>query len=304
MPDFTVPGLRVIREAVRAGSFSAVAERLGYTQSAISRQVSLMEQAAGRRLFERHARGVRPTEAGRIVARHAESVLEALDRAKSELHDLSSHAPARIRLGAFSTATAALVPRAITIAEQHNPLLVVQLREGTSPQLLTALTRRRIDLAVLSGEFDSPDGVEVTPLVQDALYLAVHRGHRLARQASVSISALRDERWIVGSEESATSLLGAWNSAPWQPLVTHVARDWVTKWGLVAAGLGITLVPGLAIAALPATISVVGIDDPTASRRTVLAHAPDVDVSHRLLREALLDASAQLNVELRDRLKT
>ncbi|PXX54928.1 DNA-binding transcriptional LysR family regulator [Nocardia tenerifensis] len=301
MSDFTVPGLRVVREAVRTGSFSAAAERLGYTQSAISRQVSLMEQVTGRQLFDRHARGVRPTEAGRIVARHAESVLEALDRAQSELRDLSKHATARIRLGAFSTATAALVPRAITIAAQHNPLLTVQLREGTSPHLLTALARRRIDLAVLSGEFDVPDGVELTALTQDTLYLAVPQGHRLAHQSSTSIAALRAEKWIVGSEESHTSLLGAWTNASWQPIISHVARDWVTKWGLVAAGLGITLVPGLAIPALPATIAIVAIDDPAATRRTVLAHTPN-PATH-IIREALLDASAQLNVELRERLK-
>ncbi|MFG1792230.1 LysR family transcriptional regulator [Nocardia sp. NPDC049149] len=304
MSDFTVPGLLVVREAVRTGSFSAVAERLGYTQSAISRQVSLMEQAAGRQLFERHARGVRPTDAGLTVARHAETVLEALEKMQGELRDLSSQVPARVRLGAFSTATAALVPRAIAIAQQHNPLLVAQLREGTSPQLLTALLRRRIDLAVLSGEFDVPDGVEVTALVHDALYVAVHRGHRLARHASTPISALRDEPWIVGSEERHTPLLGAWHSAAWQPVVAHVARDWVTKWGLVAAGLGVTLVPGLAISALPATVSVVGIDDPAATRRTVLAHCPSEDAGLRLVREALLDASAQLNVELRERLKS
>jgi DNA-binding transcriptional LysR family regulator len=301
MSEFTVPGLRVVREAARTGSFSEAAERLGYTQSAISRQVSLMEQVAGRRLFERHARGVRPTEAGRIVARHATAVLESLESARSELRDLGLHTAARVRLGAFSTATAALVPRAIVLATQRNPLLDVRLREGTTPRLLTALTRRRIDLAVLSGHFEVPGGVEVIPLLDDALYVAVPQGHRLAQHASVPVSALRDERWIVGSEESPTSLLGAWNSALWQPVVAHVARDWVTKLGLVSAGLGVTIVPGLAVSALPATISVVRIEDPAAVRRTVVAHIPGA--AHRLLVEAFLDATAQLNAELRARLR-
>jgi DNA-binding transcriptional LysR family regulator len=113
---------------------------------------------------------------------------------------------------------------------------------------------------------------------------------------------LRDEQWIVGTEESGTSLLGAWDKAPWRPIVAHVARDWVAKLGLVSAGLGVTIVPGLAVPSLPATISVVRVDDPAATRRIVVAYTPDA--GHSLLVEALLDANAQLNTELRERLKT
>jgi DNA-binding transcriptional LysR family regulator len=109
MGDFTIVGLRVVREAAMSGSFSTAAENLGYTQSAVSRQIALMEQAAGRALFERHARGVRPTAAGRIVVRHADAVLGELGTARHDLDTLAARPPALLRVGAFSTAMAVLV---------------------------------------------------------------------------------------------------------------------------------------------------------------------------------------------------
>ncbi|MEV0251496.1 LysR family transcriptional regulator [Nocardia sp. NPDC050712] len=301
MGEFTVIGLRVVREAARAGSFSRAARRLDYTQSAVSRQILLMEQVAGRPLFERLPRGVRPTAAGRIVLRRADAVLDALDAARDELHDLRQR-PGRIRVGAFATATAALVPRAIAAVSHRYPGLEVGLREGTSPALLTALTRRRIDLAVLSGAPDLPEGVHSAPLLDDALFVAVHRAHPLAGRDSVPVSLLRPERWIAGSADQRSTLLGAWTDADWEPDIAYVARDWVTKLGLVAAGLGITVLPGLAVSTLPATISIVRVDDPRAVRPTILAFRDVADGAHPLA-EALRDCAAELAADARQRLR-
>ncbi|WP_327139091.1 LysR family transcriptional regulator [Nocardia sp. NBC_01327] len=301
MAEFTVTGLRVVREAARGGSFTRAAERLGYTQSAVSRQITLMEQAAGQALFERGSRGVRPTDACRIVLRHADAVLEALDAAREELR--TPLPPSRIRVGAFSTATAALVPRAIVAATARYPGLQVRLREGTTPALLSALTRNRIDLAVLSGSDELPEGLESAPLLQDSLYIAVHPAHRLAASAAVPPSALRGERWIIGSADPRTTLLGAWADPAWEPHIAHVARDWVAKLGLVAAGLGITVVPGLAVPALPPTVSLVRIDDPAAVRPTVLVHRRTGPAADHPFAEALRDSAAELGAELRHRLR-
>ncbi|MGV9679889.1 LysR family transcriptional regulator [Nocardia sp. NPDC003482] len=303
MGEFTVTGLRVVREAARSGSFSRAAERLGYTQSAVSRQVTLMEQAAGRALFARSARGVRPTEAGRVVLRHAESVLDSLDAAQGELRDLGAEAPARLRLGAFSTATAALVPRAISLAAQAFPADRVRLREGSSPALLTALGRGRLDLAVVSGRPELPPGVETTVLLTDSLYLAVARGHALAGAVSVPPIRLREERWISGSADLATTLLGAWPDPDREPVVAYVARDWIAKLGLVAAGLGVTLVPGLLVPALPGAVAVVRVDHPEAVRPTLLAHRVGSPLTRHPVAEALRDAAARLAEEIRGSLR-
>ncbi|MFC9993621.1 LysR family transcriptional regulator [Nocardia sp. NPDC127526] len=301
MGEFTVSGLRVVREAARTGSFTRAAERLGYTQSAISRQITLMEQAAGHPLFERLARGVRPTAAGRIVLRHADSVLDALDTARDELRDPLP--PARLRVGAFATAHAALVPRSIAQVAGRHPSAEIRLREGTSPSLLTALARGRIDLAVLSGVIEPPEQVEITALLDDSLYVAIPAAHRLAGRTTVSATALRDEKWIVGSDESRTALLGAWTGATRHPHIAHIARDWIAKLGLVAAGLGITVVPGLAVPALPATIFIARIDDPAAVRPTVLAYRRGTDTAHHPFLDALHDTAADLTAEIRHRLR-
>ncbi|REE96822.1 LysR family transcriptional regulator [Thermomonospora umbrina] len=305
MGEFTIVGLRVVREAARHGSFSTAADRLGYTQSAVSRQIALMEQAAGRTLFERHARGVQPTAAGRIVLRHAETVLGELDAARHDLHDLDTRPPGRLRVGAFSTAMAALVPRAIAALTEGRPDAQVPLREGMSPRLLTAVARGRLDLAVVTRPRHPPEGVELIPLVDDPLLIAVPPDHPLAGEASVTTAMLRNERWITASTEPDTTLLGAWNDAARRPDIAFIARDWVAKLGLVAAGLGVTVVPGLAAPALPPTIALVRIDHPAAVRPTAIAQHPDTPHEHlrRTFTEALRDTSADLSAQLRRRLR-
>ncbi|MEU1210052.1 LysR family transcriptional regulator [Nocardia sp. NPDC005825] len=301
MGEFTVTGLRVVREAARSGSFTRAAERLGYTQSAVSRQITLMERAAGAPLFDRRARGVHPTDAGRIVLRHADTVLDAIAAAGDELrHPLPA---GRIRVGAFSTAMAALVPGAIAGVAARNPGVRVHLREGATPSLLTALIKRRIDLAVLSGRPDHPEDLNVEPLLDDSLFVAVHAAHRLAGRVSVPIAELRAEAWIAGSADPGDTLLGAWSGPAWQPRVAHTARDWVAKLGLVAAGLGITVVPGLVVSALPTRISVVRIDDPAARRPTVLAYRRAATAPDHPMIEALRDSAAALAAEVRARLR-
>nr|WP_067795485.1 LysR family transcriptional regulator [Nocardia beijingensis] len=206
MDEFTVAGLRVVREAAACGSFSTAAENLGYTQSAVSRQIALMERAAGRALFERHARGVQPTEAGRIVLRHADVILGELDQARHDIRHLATRPAGRLRIGAFSTAMAALVPRAIAATTARDPRLRISLREGLSARLLTAVARERLDLAVVTAPDTLPSGVVIEPLLDDPLLVAVGSAHPLAGAVSATPDMLRDERWIAGSQEPSATL--------------------------------------------------------------------------------------------------
>lgn len=304
MGEFTVVGLRLVREVFRHGSFSKAAERLGYTQSAVSRQIALMEQAAGQPLFERQARGVQPTEAGRVVVRRAEAVLGELDAARCDLEDLGAGPPGRVRVGAFSTAMAALVPRAIAAFVGKEPRAQVPLREGMSPGLLASVAKGRLDLAVVTAPERLPDRVELLPILEDPLFVAIAPGHPLAGRSSVTTAELRGERWVAGSSDPGSTLLGAWAGAAWEPDVAFVARDWVAKLGLVAAGLGITVVPGLVVPALPSTVAITRIDHPAAVRTAVVAHRPSgVDDRRRAFVEALRDAAADLSSEVRRRLR-
>src|SRR5690349_24215748 len=309
MGEFTVLGLRVVREAARCGSFSAAADRLGYTQSAVSRQILLMEQAAGHPLFDRLARGVTPTAAGQIVVRHAEAVLTELDSTRDQLDRLTAGPPATVRVGAFSTAMAALVPRAVAATSARVPL-----REGSTARLLTAVARGRLDLAVVTETGTLAADMEVEVLLDDPLLVAVPSNHRLAGRISAAPAEFRDERWIAGSTERGSTLLGAWRDSRQEPDIAFVARDWIAKLGLVAVGSGITVVPGIAAPAVPANIALVRIDHPAAVRPTrVVRMAPSAatragqttapSAATDAFIEALRDSAAALTSEMRGRLR-
>jgi DNA-binding transcriptional LysR family regulator len=291
----------VVREVARRGSLTAAAERLGYTQSAVSRQVALMERAAGRALFERHARGVRLTDAGSALVRRADAVLAELEAASQDLEDLAGRPQRRVRIGAFSTALGALVPRAIATFAAREPTARVALREGTSPSLIRRAADGRLDLAVVTPGREMPDGLTVTALLEDPLLVAVSRAHPLAGRTSVPADALRDERWVAASTETRSTLLGAWTGSEWRPDIAYLARDWTAKLGLAAAGLAITVVPGLAVPTLPPTLAVVQIDHPAATRTTAIVTRADAPQDP--FAESLRDAGAELAAEVRRHLR-
>lgn len=168
MSEFTLTGLRVVREVVRTGSFSLAARRLGYTQSAVSRQIASMESAAGERLFERQARGVIPTEAGSLLSRHANTVLAELETARQALDDLDAHPPGRLRVGSFSTAMAALVPDAIAAFATVRPQTEVLLLEALSSKLMERVASRRLDIGVINLTGDPTEGpLRLESLLED-----------------------------------------------------------------------------------------------------------------------------------------
>jgi DNA-binding transcriptional LysR family regulator len=301
MTDLSVAGLRVVREVARRGSLTTAAERLGYTQSAVSRQVALMERAAGESLFERHPRGVWLTDAGQIVVRHADAVLAELEATHQDLEDLAVRPRGRVRVGAFSTALGALVPRAIAAFSSRAPRPEVVLHEGTSPSLIARVADGRLDLAVVTPSPELSAGLDVATLIEDPLLVAVSRDHPLAGRTSVPADALREERWIAASTRARSTLLGAWTGSAWQPEIAYLARDWTAKLGLAAAGLGITVVPGLAVPTLPLSLAVIRIDHPEATRRTAMVAPSDAppDAHRHAIGEALRDAGVEIAAEVR-----
>jgi DNA-binding transcriptional LysR family regulator len=295
MADLSIVGLRVISEVARRGSFSAAAEALGYTQSAVSRQVALAEQATGCGLFTRHPRGVDLTPAGEIVLRHANAALAELQAARAALDDLGHRRSRRVSLGAFSTAMAALVPDALSALAVDEPHLEIALREGTSERLVDRVASGRLDLAIVTAASGPPDGVELDTLLIDTLLVAMPRGHRLAASTSIDPDELRDEPWIAGSSDPSTTLLGSWSTGSWRPRVAFEVRDWTAKIGLVSSGLGITVVPGLSVTSLPTNVVVAAIDHPAATRTVVVARRSGAEELHIApVISALRDSAAHL----------
>src|SRR5580704_6953644 len=203
MSDLTLTGLRVILEVARTGSFSAAAERLGYTQSAVSRQVAVTEKAAGTPLFERHARGTRPTPAGEALARHAGQVLDEIAAATQELAGMRDRLAGRLVVAGFPAATAALLPRAIARLTAAHPGLQVQLTQAPTPAQLAALRRGRAEVAVIAAGDGLPDydleGLRLTALRSPrGAGVAVAESHPFAARERIEPGELAGQGWVVG----------------------------------------------------------------------------------------------------------
>jgi DNA-binding transcriptional LysR family regulator len=300
----TLTGMRVLSAVASSGSFTAAARELGYTQSAVSRQVGLMEQAAGGVLFERQPRGVQPTARGAALLVHVAAVLDRVAAAELELGGSEEPVSGRVVLGAFPTALAALVPRAVSRLGDEHPDLVVRLREGGSVAQLRRVRAGRIDVAVIArgGGLDySLDGLLVDTLLVGRPMLAVADGHRLAKRGWVGVGELREERWIIGESGDDGPQFGVWPTLTGEPLVAHVMRDWPARLGLVAAGLGVAMIPSLLAGALPSGVRALRVEDPRPLRREVVAVTrPDRAMNNAALIDALHAAGSEVAAMLAD----
>src|SRR4051794_13216245 len=281
MVDFSVTGLRVLREIAQQGSFSAAAGTLGYTQSAVSRQVAALEAVAGRRLFERSRAGVTLTPAGARLLPRAIRVLEELDAALRE-----DEGP--VRLGAFASAVAGLLPRALAEVP-----FAVSVREATTPALVRALRAGTLDLAVLAQTppFRPPgEDLELTLLAERELALAVPAAHAFGR--AVEVEALEGQVWVASRSDAGDALLGVWPGLRGRPDVRFVVRDWLAKLQLVAAGLAITTLAPVVEGVLPAGVRAVAVrGEPVETRRLVLAHRGSLDGPAARVADALISAA-------------
>ncbi|MEU4515394.1 LysR family transcriptional regulator [Nonomuraea wenchangensis] len=253
---FDAATLRLFDEVARSGSFTAAAELLGYTQSAVSRRVAALERAAGGPLFERLARGVRLTPAGAALHRHAVAVLDRLERAGEELAALHAGRGGTLRLGAFATANVDLVPGTLRRFAARRPGVELRLVEGLTTKLLERLRAGALDAAVISdypAGLPAADAGRLVPLREDRLLVALPAGHRLAAEAEVDLRDLAGETWIEAAPRGQpTLLLAACAAAGFAPRGGLRVAEWTGKFGFVAAGLGVTLVPELAARAVPA----------------------------------------------------
>jgi molybdate transport repressor ModE-like protein len=293
--DFSPIGLRVLREVAQSGSFTAAARSLGYTQSAVSRQVAALEAVAGRRLFERSRSGVVLTPAGARLLPRAVRILDELEAAVREAAGAGLAGPP-IRLGAFATAAAGLLPKALASLGGEP---TVTVREGTTPALTRALRAGTLDLAILAQAppFRPPDGespaLELTTLSERDLVVAVPASHPLARARAVDIEQLEGQIWVASRSDPGDALLGVWPGLAERPDVRYVVRDWLAKLQIVAAGLAITTLADVAVDVLPDGIAVVAVrGEPQETRRMVLARRPGpLEGSAARVADALIGAA-------------
>jgi DNA-binding transcriptional LysR family regulator len=251
-----VKRLRVLREVSLRGSFSAAAESLAYTQSAVSQQIAALEREAGTVLVERRARGVHLTEAGRALVAHADVILARLADAEAELEAIAGMHGGRVRMVSFPTAGATIAPRAIACFRERHPGVDVTLEPREPHEGLEGLKTGECDIALTVEAGFAPisdPAIECLHLLDDPMYLILPAGHRVAKKPRIRLSDLAEESWIMGTTSRCPDgaiLERACRAAGFEPRVAFQSDDYVAIQGFIAAGVGVCLIPDLALVAV------------------------------------------------------
>jgi DNA-binding transcriptional LysR family regulator len=274
--------LQVLEQAEACGSFSAAAGVLGITQSAVSQHVAALERAVDLPLFERGTRPVQLTEAGVALVRHTRAVLARLEGAQQELDEIAGRRQGRLRLGSFPTALATFVPAALARFTRDVPNVTLTVVDDHLQRLLPRLDEGELDLAIVYDHEALPDvasrDLHRVHLYDDVFKVVLPRGHRLARRRSVAIVDLAEQTWVGGSRSSAWFQIvrHTCRAAGFEPRVSLVSDDYVAIQAFAEAGLGVTVVPGLAVARSTARVAVRDVAGPAPVRRIWVARNQDM----------------------------
>ncbi|WFB10492.1 LysR family transcriptional regulator [Streptomyces sp. LX-29] len=240
----------IFREIARTGSIAGAARELGWTQPAVSQHLRMLERQAGVALVVRQARGVRLTEAGRVLMRHAEALAARLRAADEDINALADLRAGVVRVAAFPSASATVVPRSLTVLARRHPHLDVRLREAEPPEALTMVSCGEVDLAVIFAYEEVADAegdIVLSRLRTDPLRIVLPAAHHLAGAQSVALEQLAMERWIAGCPRCTEYLTRICQVSGFTPDIRHETDDYVVTQALVAGGLGIALLPQLAL---------------------------------------------------------
>ena len=266
--------LQLLREVARRGTVKAAAAAMSVTPSAVSQQLRILEREAGVALVEHEGRRVRLTEAGLMLVRHADTITDAITEAESALAASRDEVGGSLRVAAFPTAARAILPSIIATLGTRHPALRVTLRDLETEESLTALRMDEVDLAVVD-EYDESTRVRETsldllPLLRDPIFLALP-ADRWAGDGPVPLAELRNDAWIMDTEASSIHqvALRACRGAGFDPHVRSICRDYSVIIALVEAGLGVAVLPGLALQDRPIRARIVAAVP--SLERTVLA---------------------------------
>ena len=245
--------LRVLRSVAEQGSFSAAADDLYVSQSAVSQQIANLEAEVGEPLVLRLRGGPVLTDAGQLLVGHAESAMARLEQAERELASLSGLEAGELRLVSFASASATIVTDAIGRFREAHPGIRLSLTEAEPEDALPALRCGRYDVAVLYDfelyPFDDDEDIAMRSVIDERMHLALPPDHRLAGCGAVDIAELSDESWLCGSSETSCRqlTLRSCERAGFVPDIAYESNDYTVMQALVAAGMGVTLIPDLAL---------------------------------------------------------
>ncbi|GGT02319.1 LysR family transcriptional regulator [Streptomyces cinerochromogenes] len=241
--------LRTLDALARHGSVSAAAEALHVTTSAVSQQLGKLEREVGQQLLAKNGRGVRLTDAGRLLSEHAARILSQVELAESDLEAHRGQVVGELRLSAFPTAARGLFPAALGALRSAHPGLRVRSSELEPENGIAGVVRGDLDLAVVLDWYNKPmpvpDGLVKAPLLDDPAEVAMPVGHRLADRDEVDLTEFAEDEWITWGEGEFCHewLMFTLRSKGVEPIVGHRAGETHTQLGLVAAGLGVCIAP-------------------------------------------------------------
>jgi DNA-binding transcriptional LysR family regulator len=292
--------MRVLREVAAHGSFSAAAEALSYTQSAVSQQIAALEREAGSRLVERSARGVRLTDAGRALVDHAEVILARLADAEAELEAIAGLRGGRLRLCSFPSAGATLMPPAIARLRDRHPGVELTLEPAEPDDGVARLKAGEADisLTIEASGFCTYRGIDELHLLDDPMYVALPDGHPLARKPRLHLADLAGEPWMLGSTGTCpdTSIfLRSCQAEGFEPRVAFHSDDYFAIQGFVAAGMGVSFIPDLALVSVRDDIVIRSLGARAPVRRIMAATLTDSFVSPA--KQAMLDILVEVGME-------
>lgn len=281
--------LRVLRAVANTGSFSGAARELGCTQPAVSQQMKALEQSVGTPLLVRSGREMRQTEAGEALLRHATGVLSGLAAAEEEVAAIAGLRAGRVRLVSFPSGSSTLVPRAVAAMRSGHPGTRVSLVEAEPPRSVEMLRAGEVDVALAFRYPSEPGGphgtggsdaewrdLVVRPLLADRLVGLVPEGHRLAGASETNMGELAGESWIAGCPRCRRHLVQACEAAGFTPRIDFATDDYPAVAGLVAAGLGVAVLPRLAMESVrPRGVRTVEVT-PEVRREVVALALPDL----------------------------
>ena len=235
--------LQVLLAIVEEGSVTGAAGALGYTPSAVSQQLLRLEREVGQPLLDRHARGMAPTDAGLVLARHARKVLRQLAAAESDLADVAGVRRGSVTLGTFPTIGSSFLPLAVRRFRELYPAIALTIRSGREDALVRMLEEGAVALSLL-WDYDwhrvDNDELVLTELFTDPTVLVVGSTHRLARRRTVAMADLADEPWIIraGGHPVVEVLERSALAAGFTPAIAFQANDYQEAQAMVSVGPG------------------------------------------------------------------
>ncbi len=275
--------LQILCEVVHRGSFSAAADALSYTQSAVSQAIARLEVETGATLVVRDRRGVRPTAAGATLVGHAETILAQVQAAEADVAAVLGTRAGRLRVASFPSAGATLMPLAVARFRRDHPGVALTLAEDEPERIGPRLRAGEFDLALLfefpgvQARRDRPGaGLKTVTLLEDPMHVVLPAHHALAGKRALSLSDLRYEQWVQTSASSpcARHVVRSCLAAGFEPDVAFESDDYETVQGLVAAGVGVALIPRLALTRARGGIVVRALAPRSPTRQVTVATAP------------------------------